>query len=83
MRKVFVAAVVAATLVPVAAFALGAMGKVKTWNDVAKVITLDNNTACALGAAVQIPAGLAVGKDVVLTYTTIGTVNTCTEVVVK
>jgi hypothetical protein len=83
MRNVFAAAVVAGMLVPVAGYAAEATGKVKTWDATTKVVTLEDNTGCALGAAINAPAGIGPGKDVVLVYTTIGTVNTCTEVKVK
>jgi hypothetical protein len=82
MRNVFVAAVVAAVLVPVAGFAAEATGKVKTFDAATKVVTLENNTACTLAATVA-TTGIAAGKEVVLTYTTAGAANTCSAVVVK
>ncbi len=83
MRNILTATVALTLLVPAAGFAAEATGKVKSWNATGKVVTLENNTACTLAAAVAVPAGIAVGKDVTLTYTTAGTVNTCSAVVVK
>jgi Cu/Ag efflux protein CusF len=82
MRNVFVAAVVAAILVPVAGFAAEATGKVKSFDAATKVVTLENNTACTLGANVA-ATGIAAGKEVTLTYTSANNVNTCSAVAVK
>ena len=83
MKKVLGAALVAALLIPAAGFAAEATGKVKAWDAAKKMVTLENNTACTLGANVAAPAGIAVGKDVTLTYDAAAAGNTCSKVVVK
>jgi ferric-dicitrate binding protein FerR (iron transport regulator) len=83
MKKVLGAALIAALVLPSVAFAADKAGKVKTWVAGTKVVTLEDGTACTLAANVAVPATLAVGKDVTLTYTTANNVNTCSAVAVK
>ena len=83
MKKILGAALVAALVLPTAAFAVDKAGKVKTWVAGTRVVTLEDNTACTLAANVAVPATLAAGKDVTLTYTTANNVNTCSAVAVK
>lgn len=83
MNKVVAGILAAALLIPAAGFAASANGKVKAWDAAKKMVTLDNNTACTLGANVAAPAGIAVGKDATLTYTTANGANTCSAVTIK
>ena len=83
MNKILGAVIFAALVLPTSAYAVDKAGKVKTWVAATKVVTLEDNTACTLAATAAVPATLAVGKDVTLTYTTAGAVNTCSAIVVK
>ena len=82
MKKILGAALIAALVLPTAAYAVDKAGKVKTWVAGTRVVTLEDNTACTVAAAVNV-ANVAVGKEVTLTYTTANNVNTCSAVVVK
>ena len=86
MNKLLGAALVAALVIPQAAYAADKTGKVKNYFAGIRNIILEDNTECIMAASITtVPATLAVGKEVTLTYTTAGTppVNTCTAVVVK
>jgi hypothetical protein len=82
MKKILGAALIAALVLPTAAYAVDKAGKVKTWVAGTRVVTLEDNTACTIAPAVNV-ATVAVGKEVTLTYTTANNVNTCSAVVVK
>lgn len=84
MQKLLGAAFVAALLIPNLAIAAEKSGKVKNWFESTRNVVLADDTECFLGKDMkEIPAGLGVGKDVTLTFTTDKNVNTCSKVEVK
>ena len=84
MNKLVIAALVAAIAAPQLAIAAEKAGKVKNYFAGKREVVLADNTECILGADIkEIPNTLAVGKDVVLTYTTDKGANTCSKIEVK
>jgi hypothetical protein len=75
---------IAAFALPATGFAAEISGTVKNWFAATRNVILADNTECILGADIMdVPATLAAGKDVVLTYTTAGPLDTCSKVEVK
>ncbi|MSO71086.1 MAG: hypothetical protein EXQ88_03610 [Alphaproteobacteria bacterium] len=84
MNKLLIAALVTGVAVPQLAFAAEKSGKVKNWFAATRNVILVDNTECYLGADIKdVPAALAVGKDVMPTYSTDKNINTCTKIEVK
>ena len=86
MNKLFAAALVAAVVMPQAAFAVDKTGVVRNWFAATRNVILTDNTECYLAASITtVPPTLLPGKEVTMTYTAAGTppVNTCTAIVVK